>query len=230
MTNHLYQRAAHFLTLIALFVLPFQVVAASSEEEALREYVEDNTVNLVDKLGKIQDLYSEDREDFYEEMDQALGEFVAFRRVAARVMGKYARQASREQRDQFVEAFRRSLYDAYGGAAVSINSSDFDLAVESVAINPRHDDRATVNLRISTDTGERYGVAYSMYRPEEGNWQMENVIVEGINIGLAFRDRFEQQMQAQDGDVGAFIDQWSAEAANIDGLEDAVKEGEAADQ
>ena len=229
MTKGLFHRSAHFLALIVMFMLPFQVAAASSEEEALREYVEDNTLKLVDKLGQIQGLYSEDREAFYEEMDKALGEFIAFRRVAARVMGKYARQASGEQRDQFVEAFRRSLYDAYGGAAVSINSNDFDLAVESVEINPRHDDRATVNLRITTDTGERYGVAYSMYHPEDGDWQMENVIVEGINIGLAFRDQFEQQIQAHDGNVAAVIDQWSAEAADIDGLEDAVKDEEASD-
>ena len=230
MTKGLYQRAAHTLALIVLLAAPLQAVAASSKEEALREYVESNTMMLVGKLGEIQDLYSKDREAFYTEMDKALGEFIAFRRVAARVMGKYARQASEEQRDRFVEAFRRSLYDAYGGAAVSINSSDFDLAVERVDINPRHEDRATVNLRITTETGERYGVAYSMYKPDDGNWQMENVIVEGINIGLAFRDQFEQQMQAHDGDVAEVIAQWSAEAADIDGLEDAVRDGQPAEQ
>ena len=210
-------RAGIVLVLILMLAMPFQT-AAASKEEALREYVETNTLMLVDKLGEIQELYSKDREAFYAEMDDALGEFVAFRRVAARVMGRYARQAS-----------RRSLYDAYGGAAVSISSNDFDLSVERVDINPRHEDRATVNLRITTDSGERYGVAYSMYKPDEGNWQMENVIVEGINIGLAFRDRFEQQMQAHNGDVAQVIDQWSAEAADIDGLEDAVTDGQAAD-
>lgn len=229
MTNNLFRKTGPFLTLVMLVLLPFQALAASSEEEKLREYVEENTMMLVDKLGSIQELYSEDREAFYEEMDKALGEFVAFRRVAARVMGKYARQASKEQRDEFVEAFRRSLYDAYGGAAVSIDSNDFDLSVESVEINPRDEDRATVNLRITTESGERYGVAYSMYRPDSGNWQMENVIVEGINIGLAFRDRFEQQIQSEEGDVAKVIDEWSTEAADIDGLEDAVKDGEASE-
>lgn len=221
-------RAGIVLVLILMLAMPFQT-AAASKEEALREYVETNTLMLVDKLGEIQELYSKDREAFYAEMDDALGEFVAFRRVAARVMGRYARQASEQQRDEFVKVFRRSLYDAYGGAAVSISSNDFDLSVERVDINPRHEDRATVNLRITTDSGERYGVAYSMYKPDEGNWQMENVIVEGINIGLAFRDRFEQQMQAHNGDVAQVIDQWSAEAADIDGLEDAVTDGQAAD-
>lgn len=226
MTNKRFHGVMPLLVLMMLVLVPIQAATASSDEEELKEYVEDNTLKLVDKLGDIRELYDEDREAFYDEMDEALGEFVAFRRVAARVMGKYARQASEEQRDEFVKAFRRSLYDAYGGAAVSIDRGDFDLSVESVEINPRNEDRATVNLRITTESGERYGVAYSMYRPDEGNWQMENVIVEGINIGLAFRDQFEQQIQDEDGDVAEVVANWSSEKADVEGLEDAVRDGE----
>lgn len=226
MTNKRFHGVMPLLVLMMLVLVPLQSATASSDEEELREYVEGNTLKLVDKLGDIRKLYDEDREAFYDEMDEALGEFIAFRRVAARVMGKYARQASEEQRDEFVKAFRRSLYDAYGGAAVSIDRGDFDLTVESVEINPRNEDRATVNLRITTESGERYGVAYSMYRPEEGNWQMENVIVEGINIGLAFRDQFEQQIQDEDGDVAEVVANWSSEKADVKGLEDAVRDGE----
>ncbi len=210
--------------LLVLLLVP--AVHAESEKEALREYVRENSLRLVDRLADIRELYNSDRDAFYDAMDDALGEFVAFRRVAARIMGKYARQATPEERDAFVRAFRYSLYDAYGGAAVSIDSSDFELEVDSVDINPRHKDRATVNLSIITNTGERYGVAYSMYDPENGNWQVENVIVEGINMGLAFRDRFEQQMRANDGDVSRVIEEWSADVGDIEGLEDAVEQGE----
>ncbi|WP_295717361.1 ABC transporter substrate-binding protein [uncultured Halovibrio sp.] len=206
--------------IIALLAAP--LATAQSKEEQLREYVRENSIRLVDQLNEIRELYNSDREAFYEAMDDALGEFVAFRRVAARIMGKYARQASPEERDEFVRAFRRSLYDAYGGAAVSIDSSDFELEVDSVKINPRHEDRATVNLSIITNSGERYGMAYSMYEPDDGNWQVENVIVEGINMGLAFRDRFEQEMRAAEGNVSRVIDEWSADVGDIKGLEDAV--------
>ena len=211
---------------LLMVLLAVPVASAQSDKEALREYVRENSLRLVDRLAEIRELYNSDRDAFYGAMDDALGEFVAFRRVAARIMGKHARQATPEERDEFVKAFRRSLYDAYGGAAISIDSSDFQLEVDSVEINPRHKDRATVNLSIITSAGERYGVAYSMYDPEDGNWQVENVIVEGINMGLAFRDRFEQQMRANDGNVSKVIDEWSAEVGDIEGLEDAVEQDE----
>lgn len=216
-------RVLGWILTLALLV-PMQALAQSqkSEEAALREYVKENTMRLVDRLAEIREFYQEDREAFYRKMDEAVGEFIAFRRVAARVMGRYARQASAEQRDQFVKAFRRSLYDAYGGAAASVDSSDFDLDVESVEINPRNDSRATVNLKIITRTNDRYGIAYSMYRSDDGRWLVENIIVEGVNIGLAFRDRFQQEIRKRDEDVARVIEEWSMDQGDLQGLEDAV--------
>ncbi|TVP57373.1 MAG: ABC transporter substrate-binding protein [Halomonadaceae bacterium] len=202
-----------------MLLLPLQVQASSEEAQRLKTYVEENTLKLVDQLEQIQGGFEKDREAFYNNMDAALEDFVAFRRIAARVMGRYAREASPEQRNEFVRQFKRSLYDAYGGAMV--DTGDFKLEVREAEINPRNDQRATVNLRVTTEGGSRYAVAYSMFRSEQTDWQVENIIVEGINIGLAFRDRFEQEMQSN-GDLADVINNWSADVADLDGLEGAV--------
>ena len=57
-----------------------------------------------------------------------------------------------------------------------------------------------------------------MYKTAEGKWLMENVIVEGVNIGLAFRDRFGQEMEENRGQIQAVIDGWSdaVESLNLD--------------
>lgn len=207
---------------LLLLLLPLQIQAANEEEaKRLKSYVQENTLKLVEQLEQIQSGYEQDRDRFYRNMDNALEDFVAFRRIAARVMGRYAREASPEQRDEFVRQFKRSLYDAYGGAMVE--TGDFTLEVRDVEINPRNDQRATVNLRVTTEGGSRYGVAYSMFRSEQTDWQVENIIVEGINIGLAFRDRFEQEMQ-NNGDLADVIRNWSADVADLEGLEDAVED------
>ena len=219
----MHARVSVWFLAFAMLLLPLQAAWAVDDEEALKDYVKENTLKLVERLEAVRDTYADDRQKFYSEMDEALEDFVAFRRIAARVMGQYARQASSEQRDKFVKAFRHSLYDAYGGAIVE--TGDFELRVDSARINPRDENRATVNLTVITGGGGRYGVSYSMYRPDDGDWQMENVIVEGINIGLAFRDRFNQEMEEHRGDLQKVIDNWSADVADIDGLEEAVEEG-----
>ena len=194
------------LAILALLVLVSGTAFADQEGE-LRQYVDDNTQNLVDKLNAERGLYESDSEAFYASMDESLREFVDFRRIAARVMGRYARQSTPEQRDEFVEKFKRSLFDSYAQALV--NAEDFEINVQEATILEDNSDRASVQMEVISASGNRYPVTYSMYRNGEGRWMMENVIVEGVNIGLAFRDRFAQEMEANRGQIQAVIDGWS---------------------
>lgn len=188
----------------------------AGEAEDLRDYVDENTQRLVEKLNSERGLYQRDPEAFYESMDQALTDFVDFRRIAARVMGRYARQTTPEQRDKFVVAFKRSLFDSYAQALV--NAQDFQIEVKGATINPQSNDRASVQMEVISASGNRYPVTYSMYKTGNGRWLMENVIVEGVNIGLAFRDRFSQEMEENRGQIQAVIDGWSdaVESLNLD--------------
>ncbi|MGP4844604.1 MlaC/ttg2D family ABC transporter substrate-binding protein [Marinobacter sp. 1Y8] len=195
-----------WIMMLTLMVAAMTAVPASASED-LRQYVDTSTQKLVNKLQKERSLYSKDPDAFYRSMDETLGDFVDFRRIAARVMGRYARQASREQRDQFVETFKRSLFDSYAKALVEADK--FTIDVKSAEINPNNDQRASVQLEVRTASGNRYPVTYSMYVAESGDWMMENVIVEGVNIGLAFRDRFAQEMEEKRNNVQAVIDDWT---------------------
>jgi len=203
---------------LALAVMLFWASMPASAETAedLRQYVERNTQQLVNKLNAEKGLYEEDPEGFYASMDEELSDFVDFRRIAARVMGRYARQTTPEQRDDFVAKFKRSMFDSYAQALVS--ADDFEIRVKEAVINPQNDGRASVQMEVISASGNRYPVTYSMYRADEGRWMMENIIVEGVNIGLAFRDRFSQEMEQRRGKVQAVIDNWGGaiESLNLE--------------
>ncbi len=207
------------LALVALLMTALAFPAHAGPEEDLRQYVDKNTQQLVDKLHSEKGLYEKDPQAFYRSMDEELNNFVDFRRIAARVMGRYARQTSPEQRDEFVEKFKRSLFDSYAQALVS--ADDFTIEVKDAVINPNNDDRASVRMEVISASGNRYPVTYSMYKASEGRWMMENVIVEGVNIGLAFRDRFSQEMEKNGGQVQAVIDGWGDAVESLN-LEDEV--------
>jgi phospholipid transport system substrate-binding protein len=202
--------------LIALAVMLFwaSMPAAAQTEEDLRQYVDRNTQQLVDKLNAEKGLYEEDAEAFYASMEQELTDFVDFRRIAARVMGRYARQSTPEQRDEFVAKFKRSLFDSYAQALVS--ADDFEIKVKDATINSGNAGRASVEMEVISASGSRYPVTYSMYKTNEGRWMMENVIVEGVNIGLAFRDRFTQEMEQERGEIQAVIDGWGDAIDSLD--------------
>ncbi len=210
----------HRLTLmIAMVALMVGQVWAGPEED-LKRYVDENTQKLVQKLNAEKGLYEKDPEAFYASMDETLQEFVDFRRIAARVMGRYARQTTPEQRDAFVEKFKRSLFDSYAQALVS--AEDFEIIVKEATILPQNEDRASVEMELISASGNRYPVTYSMYRTGDDRWMMENVIVEGVNIGLAFRDRFAQEMEENRGQVQAVIDGWGGDAVEALNLDEQV--------
>lgn len=194
--------------LFLLFVLAAFAVgsAHAGAAEDLKAYVDQNTQSLVEKLNAERGLYDEDPEAFYASMDESLQDFVDFRRIAARVMGRYARQTSPEQRDEFVEKFKRSLFDSYAKALV--DADKFEIEVKEATINPQDAGRASVQMEVTSASGTRYPVTYSMYKNGDGQWMMENVIVEGVNIGLAFRDRFAQEMEEHRGQIQVVIDGW----------------------
>src|SRR5690554_5777932 len=202
---------------LALTLMAFCVASVQAgPEEDLQQYVDENNQRLVEKLMAERGLYERDPEAFYQNMDDALEGFVDFRRIAARVMGRYARQTTPEQRDEFVAKFKRSLFDSYAQALVS--AENFKINVLDAEILAQNDDRASVQMEVISASGNRYPVTYSMYRNGEGRWMMENVIVEGVNIGLAFRDRFAQEMEQNRGQVQAVIDGWgdAVEALKLD--------------
>ncbi|MDR9426018.1 MAG: ABC transporter substrate-binding protein [Marinobacter sp.] len=201
-----------FLLVLAMLTLAAGQVWAGPEEE-LRLYVDENTQKLVEKLNNEKDLYKEDSEAFYSAMDETLDQFVDFRRIAARVMGRYARQTTPEQRDDFVERFKRSLFDAYAQALV--DADDFQMKVQDAEILPNNEDRASVQMELTSSDGSRYSITYSMYKNKENRWLMENVIVEGVNIGLAFRDRFAQEMEQNRGQIQAVIDGWGSAVESL---------------
>lgn len=203
------------LPLIAFLLAVLVTPAHAGPEEELLKYVDENTQALVAKLNAEKGLYEKDPEAFYRSMDETLRDFVDFRRIAARVMGRYARQTTPEQRDEFVEKFKRSLFDSYAQALVSAN--DFSIEVKDAVISPDNQSRASVRMEVISASGNRYPVTYSMYRNgEKGRWMMENVIVEGVNIGLAFRDRFSQEMEQNRGRIDAVINGWGDAVKSLD--------------
>ena len=106
-------------------------------------------------------------------------------------------------------SLKKSLYVAYSKALVE--SGAFDISVEVAKLNPRSDRKASVNLVVTSASGNQYPVVYSMNYGKNNKWLLENVIVNGVNVGLAFRDRFSQEMRSQQGDIDKVIDNWSAQ-------------------
>tara|TARA_R110002072_G_scaffold4280_6_gene30220 strand:- start:2054 stop:2767 length:714 start_codon:yes stop_codon:yes gene_type:complete len=195
---------------VLFLVGTFSSYAKSEDQsEQVKLVVEESVQELLVKFNEERPIYYTEPDRFFNNMDKALSKIVDFRRIAARVMGKYGRTASDEQKNKFVEVFKDSLYSTY--TKTLIDSGVFQIKVHKAEINTRSDKKASVYLDIVSDNGTVFPVTYSMHKTDEQQWMMENVIVFGVNIGLAFRDKFELEYRKNKGDIDAVISAWSVD-------------------
>ena len=196
------------LAVLLMFCMLFSFQAQAGVEDEIMAKVRKDTERLVEKLRNQRATYYDDKTKFYEIMHDALVESVDFERISARIMGRYRREASEDQQTRFVEVFKKSLFNAYGKTLVE--SDQFNINVLGAEVNARAKDRASVNLEVVAESGNKYPVTYSMYDNDKKGWLLENVIVNGVNIGLAFRDKFEQLMSQHKGDIDKVIGNWTS--------------------
>lgn len=148
-------------------------------------------------------------------MDSNLDQVADFRYIGASVMGSYFRNATPEQRSRFAGVFRQTLIDTYTRGLVTFDYNE--LRVLDAQQSQRHDDQASVAMEVVANNGQVYPVSYSL-RLSDGEWRVVNVIVNGINLGLTFRNQFDQAMRDNNRDYDAVIEGWSPEVG-VDELE-----------
>lgn len=177
-----------------------------AQEKGPVEVVRDNVETFVSKLEERESYYQENIDELKAEVDESLESVADFRYIGASVMGSYFRNATPEQRSRFVEVFRQTLIDTYSRGLVTFDYED--IRVLDNQSEQRFEDQASVDMEIVATNGDVFPVSYTL-RLSDGQWRVVNVIVNGINLGLTFRNQFDQAMRDNNRDYDAVIQGWS---------------------
>ncbi|MFA5676945.1 MAG: ABC transporter substrate-binding protein [Pseudomonas sp.] len=176
------------------------------------QVVETTSTRVMENLNANRELYTQDSGAFYEGLNEIMDPVVDFQGIARSVMTvRYSRSASPEQMERFIETFKRSMVEFYGNALLEFDSGDIAVLPPAKG-SQQTDERASVNMEVRANNGNVYPVTYTMANVD-GQWKVRNVIVEGINIGLLFRDQFSQAMQTHRNNLDAVIDNWGSVVA-----------------
>jgi len=179
-----------------------------------REVVERTMADLVKLMREAEPPADEaGRQQLIRELvERNLDPVVDFKRIVKRIMGKHFADASKEQRNNFLDVFRNSLINTYGKYLLD---SDLRALAEKLHYmvlplgRQRREGKSSVNCIISLE-GKEYEVVFSMYYNKQAKkWLMENMIVEGINLGINYRTQFDRLMVSYNGDYDRAIAEWS---------------------
>ncbi|SDN21026.1 phospholipid transport system substrate-binding protein [Vreelandella arcis] len=203
-----------FFAALLVTLMPLSASAQSASPEAI---IRDNINEFMEQLEGREAYYEDNIDELKQKVDESLEEVADFRYIGASVMGIYFRNASPEQRSRFVDVFRKTLIDTYARGLVTFDYEDIRVLDDQRP--QREEDRASVAMEVIGTNGDVYPVNYSL-RLSDGEWRVVNVIVNGINLGLTFRNQFDQAMRDNNRDYDAVIEGWSPEVGV-----DEMKEG-----
>lgn len=128
-------------------------------------------------------------------------------KVALRVMGRFAREATAEERQIFVTRLEASLVEAYARGLAAYGGEQLVLPDEGIILKPG---RALIEARLETPGRDPLPIQFAVGYVDDRGWRVENVVVAGINLGLTLRNQFADLVKTT-GSVGRAIDAWSFE-------------------
>ena len=69
---------------------------------------------------------------------------------------------------------------------------------------------------IYADRRDPYVVMYQMGLEKSGEWKLNNVIIESVNLGEVYRDQFLASAREQGGDLDAVVANWTTVVVEVD--------------
>ena len=177
-----------------------QVFAESSSE-----YVEKIHEDIVLVVRAKQDIYEENPEEFIKAISSALQPLVDFKRISRNVMGRYYKDANKEQIEKFNKVFKASLLETYSKTLAEFK--DEEILVSSEVKKSPKGNREKVSLQIVTST-KVYPAIYDMYLNKQGQWKLINIVINGVNLGLTFRNQFYSLMEKEENNLDVVIERW----------------------
>lgn len=187
------------------------VAAAPAEtgaEATPHEVIRGTSKQLVTLIDEARGYVAEDPDRYHAKVQELLDPVVDFRSFSRLVMAAHYKRASVDQRKRFAQTFKRSLVKTYASALMEFSNEEIKVLDPTRA--PRDPRRPTVNMEITTASGAVYPLSYTMGKNKAGDWQMKNIIINGINLGLTFRNQFGSAVKDPQfgGNLDQVIDAW----------------------
>ena len=173
--------------------------------ESSSEYVEKIHEDIVLVVRAKQGIYEENPEEFIKAISFALQPLVDFKRISRNVMGRYYKDANKEQIEKFNKVFKASLLETYSKTLAEFK--DEEILVSSEVKKSPKGTREKVSLQIVTST-KIYPAVYDMYRNKQGQWKLINIVINGVNLGLTFRNQFYSLMEKEGNNLDVVIERW----------------------
>ena len=192
------RRSFAFLAMISMML--FAQIALAAENP--KDFVQRISTDLTTRLTKEKAAYQKDPQLLLKIVQENIEPYVDFNGFAKGVMGQFYRQSTDKQRADFTETFKKSLIKTYANGLGAYENQKFVVKPFVAGDDPK---KAQVDMDIQTNSSTTIPVTYQLVLDAQGQWKVRNVLLNGINLGLTFRNQFASTVEANRGNLDKAI-------------------------
>jgi phospholipid transport system substrate-binding protein len=174
-----------------------------------RVVVDEKIHELLEKIEALKVKAGIDEKQKIQAVEDVLGDVVDFKRITRRVMAKYYKKSSKEQKQAFYKVFKASLLKTYAKGLWEFE--DYKIRLKPLKSAHQGQRNTLVEFEVITSSGQVFPVTQSLfYHKKHKRWMVQNVIISGVNIGQLFRDQFARLVSEKSGDLDLAIQAWAS--------------------
>ena len=196
-----------FLLLLSC-LFPLAVFAQSTPHAIVKQAAG----NLVSELTKDPEKLKNNPDAYQKIVREILVPVVNFEEIAKRVMGKtHYLAASEAQRKQFAEVFRESLIVTYSTGLEIFDNQE----IKVLDPNPADAEQSvqSIDMEVKTSDGTIFPLRFTLQKNEAAEWKVVNVVLNGVNVGKAYRNHFVESATKYADNIDQIIANWDAKIA-----------------
>ncbi len=148
--------------------------------------IQEATEEMMAELRKNREAIANDKSIVNNIVERVLVPHIASNTIARKVMGKYARSASDEQKERFAEAFKGYMIRFYSNAFAEYKDETVDYLSAPEFDGER---RVTIKTKLNLASGQPIPIDYVMQRSGD-SWKIIDVVIEGISLVISNRTQF----------------------------------------
>ena len=192
-----------FLTKIFIIFSISQPLASDDNENAFN-FINENAVYFLTIIKTEGSKYDEKPDEFKEKLKNIWEPMVDVGLVSRLILSKAYRTATEEQILLFQTRTKKLLLDTYITALLEFEDYELETS-RKIKENKNKTLEVEINFFSASDS---FKAKFTLYKNKQGELKIINIIIDGINLGLTFRNQFQDNLKNENYDLDKAIETW----------------------
>ena len=192
-----------FLTKIFIIFSLSQPLASDDNENAFN-FINENAVYFLTIIKTEGSKYDEKPDEFKEKLKNIWEPMVDVGLVSRLILSKAYSNATEEQILLFQTRTKKLLLDTYITALLEFEDYELETS-RKIKENKNKTLEVEINFFSASDS---FKAKFTLYKNKQGELKIINIIIDGINLGLTFRNQFQDNLKNENYDLDKAIETW----------------------